>query len=281
MSNLETLTSRSSEDILSESNAQSGVASPPPKRCTPDLVQDLPLVTNDISPIGSYCDPSHNALTSSTDSRAGKTSADITTSAESSAETFANSDGTIVRIKSPAAVPSNSSPPKFIGTSVATHKELTSFRRSISTSSAPSSRETSDDREMKPASSKSRVNTVTGRAIEVRTPSIPSALHTDTQKLGNQVLNTREAVVTASHSLPTSPNSDHTPPFPSVAAINQALSLTSHKDSIPLHTSDESSVPANPVTPIMAGSFEKKFDKPRPPVKTKPKPPALLPKPKK
>lgn len=274
MSNLETLTSKSSEDILSDSNSQAPVSSPAPKRCTPDLVQDLPLVTDDISPVGSYRDSSHDPLTSSADSTPDAAVTSVSTSAESSAETFANSDGTIVRIK--PTTPSSPSPPKFIGTSVATRKELTSFQRSISTSSASSNLDTAGGKEAKSTSGKARVNTVTGKAIEVRTPSIPSGLHSDEQRPGS-----REAPV-MSHSLPTSPTSDPTPPFPSVAVIDQALCSASSKETTTLHSSDRhsSAKPTLPA-PSMTGSYEKKFDKPRPPVKTKPKPPALLPKPKK
>lgn len=274
MSNLETLTAAKSGENVDEAPAPT---SPPPKRATPDLVQDLPLVTADVSPVGSYREESsavHSppALTDSAATAANETAVEATVStdlnAESSAETFANSDGTIVRIKS-ASLPQ--APPKFITASIATKKELSSFRRSVSTSSAPGY---SDSLEEPEKVTKPRVPSVTGRAIQVKAPSIPTSLNINPKLLSQE----KTTATTAPQSPPSSP--DTTPPFPKtlpkLISDKQAPPTTTTKS---LSQSEGSGLDL-PVSSL-AASFEKKFSKPPPPIKAKPKPPAPPPKPKK
>lgn len=282
MSNLETLTAKSSENILQEDDAfEPSPSSPPPKRCTPDLVQDLPLVTNDTSPIGSYKETAHVSNMISSHSNCDDHHV------ESAAENFANSDGTIVRIKSTSGSTSSSGPRsptaiKFIGTSVATRKELSSFKRSMSTSSAPPMKDEESlgkEEHAKEFPPKTRVATITNKAIQVKAPSIPSGLNVDSKPAQSSLrIKPQEDIM--SKSMPSTPAVEKSSSFSK--ADSQLVSRPKAKETPPplpdpFIAETPETLPASQLTSM----FERKFNKPPPPIKTKPKPPPPPPKPKK
>ncbi|XP_067937833.1 SLIT-ROBO Rho GTPase-activating protein 1-like isoform X2 [Watersipora subatra] len=262
MSNLQTMRQgKVSDDILEvDRSVVQEPASPPPTRCTPDLVQDLPLVdsTSDSSPVGSYNEPlqmpaSPPAVTSVVDH------ANNHSELESVAETFANSDGTIIRIKSNTELQRAPAAIKFITPSFSRPRELSSFKRSLSTSSANSPKEESST-PVETIRVSGKVQTVTGNPIQVKAPSIPSHLDLldsrKTQPLNNLVA---EESTDASQSLPSTPASGQlTIPFPSMSKSTDSSNASE----------------------LLAVGVQK-FKKPPPPIKAKPKPPAPPPKPKK
>lgn len=293
MSNLETLTSKSQENILNEGEG-GGLEqpkSPPPTRCTPDLVQDLPLVdnTSDTSPVGSYKE-SHlsrsppQSLPTYTPAAVPAAPSPSVSSTLSAAETFANSDGTIVRIKSASTSSEPRSPTptsvKFpIQASFSKTRELSSFKRSVSVSGTASPSEIDNTRSVEQPSvglsKPQRMPTVTGKAIQVRTPSIPT--HLDLVGSKNKPAFPFPSVVTAtnedaSKSLPATPATQpaNPPAFPAVSTPSVPL----RKTSAAVATPDSEPSPALTTGPP-------KFKKPPPPIKAKPKPPAPPPKPKK
>lgn len=280
MSNLETLTSKSPEDLLEEGDVGGvGPHSPPPTRCTPDLVQDLPLVdsTSDTSPVGSYKEatqvaisppvrasqqPSLTLAENSDEASAPLPIQDAAWNGESSAETFANSDGTIVRIKSTSELTRPPTGVKFITTSFARPKELSSFKRSIAAVSTGNLREETTSVTTTDCAISARPLTVTGNAIQVRAPSIPSQLDLTNNKKVGIALALSESDTSGSKSLPSTPATHPNPAFSSLPASSKAATLGSS-------------------TELLSDAGLTKFRKPPPPVKSKPKPPPPPPKPKK
>jgi len=294
MSNLETLTSKSSENILTEDG---GVLeqpnSPPPIRCTPDLVQDLPVVdnTSDTSPVGSYKETriSHSPPAVPKSLPPPSMGTTVIAANQSAAETFANSDGTIVRIKSASTSSEPRSPTamKFpIQASFSKTRELSSFKRSISMSG------TSTHREEEPGTSPTlptmshhtsssglskpqRAKTVTGKAIQVSAPSIPT--HLDLAGAAkNKPPKPLPVGITVpedmSKSLPSTPAVPHSkvPHFP------HPTPATSYKAPSP---TPPTAARSNPEPAQVMSVGPQKFKKPPPPIKAKPKPPPPPPKP--
>lgn len=269
MSNLETLTSKSSEDILRvEKIDDTEPHSPPPIRCTPDLVQDLPLVDsiNDTSPVGSYKESSQLVMSRITRSPPTDTAAVVPSSqpamSQSAAETFANSDGTIVRLKSNSELQRPSSSVKFITANFTKPKELSSFKRTLSTDLTNTAQKDDSGNVAADTAKYSRTPSVTGNAIQVKAPSIPTRLDLVGSKKGAAALPSLADEATATKSLPSTP------------AAHQHSKLFS---SLPL---ESESPPVSVSTEVLATGLVK-FKKPPPPIKAKPKPPPPPPKPKK
>lgn len=290
MSNLETLTSKSSEDILKEGDLEKAEPhSPQPIRCTPDLVQDLPLVdnTSDSSPVGSYKEShmrlspparlSQNPPVAPVPNQSFKAAAGTTRTLplepESAAETFANSDGTIVRIKSTSEIQKPQTNVKFITASFAKPTELSSFKRTLSTSSTGAPKEESiptpsETSKLTLNTSNSRMSTVTGKAIQVRAPSIPTHLDlVSGRKSASPLSGVTDSESAGSKSLPSTPAVQSNPHFTAMSA-STTLSPT------PVRLSTASSAE-------LLSTGLQKFRKPPPPIKAKPKPPQAAPKPKK
>ena len=300
MSNLETLTSKSSENILNDEPevALEQPNSPPPIRCTPDLVQDLPVVdnTSDTSPVGSYKETrlSHSPpAPKSVPAPAAVNNTAPVSADHSAAEALANSDGTIVRIKSSSTSSEPRSPTamKFpIQASFSKTRELSSFKRSISLSGTSTQKdEGSDSSPTLPTMSQhastsglnkpQRAPTVTGKAIHVRAPSIPT--HLDLVGSKSKPINPPPVAAVAapedmSRSLPTTPAAPQSkaPSFP------PAPPITSYPSPSP--PPPQAATRSDPEPPsALAAAGPQKFKKPPPPVKAKPKPPPPPPKPKK
>jgi len=259
MSNLHALTGGGGE-LPPALRSPTEPASPPPSRCTPDLVQDLPLVdstsdSDQASPVGSFKQsPPPIGCVKPTNQEARRPTLPLL----SAAETFASSEAnTIVRLKSPtsptATVPNGQ---KFIGASFTKPHALSSFSRSISVSSACSPR---DD---KPNPFKPKVATITGNAIQVRAPSIPS--------LAQSVTSDSQDVNTEAASNPTRSSGDAVKSrYPKVSGLSLYLSKDMPLNPKPTDQENGTSDPPMVVKKVP------------PPIKAKPKPPAPPPKPKK
>lgn len=263
MSNMETLTSKTFEDILQAQTPDGEEPkSPPPIRCTPDLVQDLPLVdnTSDSSPVGSYKESSQMTASPPPVSPVIETPLNAVAGSQSAAETFANSDGTIVRIKSNTELQRPAPGAKFITASFTKPRELSSFKRSLSTNSPTSPKEETATSLSEQSKSIGKVATVTGNAIQVKAPSIPTHLDLVENKTTVSVSSAKVIESEASKSLPTTPAGQSNSSFPPMSMSTD--SPLGHTETLP-------------------ASGPQKFKKPPPPVKAKPKPPAPPPKPKK